>query len=152
MGKSKWIQGTSPSAPVSAAAREALRARLKTVAYYLPLAALKSDRDVEYVHQLRVATRRAVALLRIFRGQLSDKHAEWLDRQLKKIRRAAGEARDLDVLGRRIVEWVELRPSPARTALVAQDRAVSRFRAEAGAESTRENAPQGFRRTRKPHR
>jgi CHAD domain-containing protein len=118
LGKSKWIQGASPSAPVSAAAREALRARLRTVAYYLPLAALKSDRDVEYVHQLRVATRRAVALLRIFRSQLSDQHAGWLDKQLKKIRRAAGEARDLDVLGRRIIEWVELRPTAARTALV----------------------------------
>ncbi|HEY1602661.1 MAG TPA: CHAD domain-containing protein [Pirellulales bacterium] len=116
----KWLQGTLPGEPVSSATREALRARLRTVAYYLPLAAHKSDRDVEYVHQLRVATRRAVALLRIFRPLLADKDAERLDRQLKKIRRAAGEARDLDVLGRRIGDWVEQRRTAAREALLAR--------------------------------
>ena len=130
MRKGKWIQGTSPAEPVSVAARESLRARLRTVAYYLPLAANKSDRDVEYIHQLRVATRRAVALLRIFRPLLSDKHAEWLDRTLKKIRRAAGEARDLDVLGRRIAAWVEQRPTPARTSLLHR---VERYRDKAQA-------------------
>jgi CHAD domain-containing protein len=116
--KGKWFQATSPDEPVSTAAREALRARLRTVAYYLPLASFKSDRDVEYVHQVRVSTRRAVALLRIFRSLLPNKRADWLDRQLKKIRRAAGEARDLDVLGRRIAEWAEAHPSTARTALL----------------------------------
>ncbi len=125
MAKGKWIQGTSPAAPVSTAAREALRARLRTVAYYLPLATFKSDRDVEYVHQVRVSTRRAVALVRIFRSLLSNRDADWLDRKLKKIRRAAGEARDLDVLGRRIAEWVESRPSSARAALLYR---VERFR------------------------
>ncbi len=120
MRKGKWMQGTSPTEPVSRAAAEALRARLRTVAYYLPLAAQKSDRDIEYIHQLRVSTRRAVALLRIFRDQLTPKHAEWLDRQLKKIRRAAGEARDLDVLGRRIAEWVEQHPSSARSSLLTR--------------------------------
>lgn len=118
MRKGKWIQGTSPTEPVSAAARESLRARLRTVSYYLPLAARKSDRDVEYVHQLRVSTRRAVALLRIFRRLFTDKHADWLDAQLKTIRRAAGAARDLDVLGRQIAQWAELRPTAARSALL----------------------------------
>jgi CHAD domain-containing protein len=133
VAKGKWIQGTSPAAPVSTAAREALRARLRTVAYYLPLATFKSDRDVEYVHQVRVSTRRAVALVRIFRSLLSNKDADWLDRKLKRIRRAAGEARDLDVLGRRIAEWVESRPSSARAALLyrverSRDRAQSPVR------------------------
>jgi CHAD domain-containing protein len=128
--KGKWIQGTLPTAPVSAVAREAMRARLRAVSYYLPLAAHKSDRDVEYVHQLRVSTRRAVALLRIFRPLLAEKDADWLDRKLKKIRRAAGEARDLDVLGRRIVEWVEQGPFTARAALLAR---VERCRDQAQA-------------------
>jgi CHAD domain-containing protein len=135
--KGKWIQGTSPTAPVSAAARDALRARLRTVSYYLPLAAHKSDRDVEYVHQLRVSTRRAVALLRIFRPLLAEKHADWLDRKLKKIRWAAGEARDLDVLGRRIAEWVERGPFTARTALLAR---VERSRDRAQAPVSRVQA------------
>ncbi|HVU85817.1 MAG TPA: CHAD domain-containing protein [Pirellulales bacterium] len=118
MRKGKWIQGTAPGDPVSDAAREALRARLRTVAYYLPLASFKSDRDIEYVHQVRVSTRRAVALLRIFRSLMAEKDADWLDRKLKRIRRAASEARDLDVLGRRIAEWVEANPSSGRAALL----------------------------------
>ena len=40
--------------------------QLRTVAYYLPLASFKSDRDIEYVHQVRVSTRRAVALFEHF--------------------------------------------------------------------------------------
>lgn len=128
MRKAKWIPGAAPTARVSEAAREALRARLRTVSYYLPLAANKSDRDVEYVHQLRVSTRRAVALVRIFRPLLAEKDAEWLDRKLKKIRRAAGEARDLDVLGRRIAEWVEQGPHTARSAFLAR---VERYRNDA---------------------
>lgn len=133
MRKGKWIQGTAPGDPVSDAAREALRARLRTVAYYLPLASFKSDRDIEYVHQVRVSTRRAVALLRIFRGLMAEKDAAWLDRKLKRIRRAASEARDLDVLGRRIAEWVETNPSSGRAALLyrverARDRAQAPVR------------------------
>jgi len=128
--KGKWIQGTSPTEPVSTAAREALRARLKTVCYYLPLSAFKSDRDVEYIHQVRVSTRRSVALLRIFRHLLAAKDAQWLDRQLKRIRRAAGEARDLDVLGQRVAEWVEQRPSSPRAALLYR---IERYRDRAQA-------------------
>ncbi|MBI2825419.1 MAG: CHAD domain-containing protein [Planctomycetia bacterium] len=120
MRKGKWIQGTAPSEPVSAAAREALRARLRAVAYYLPLAAHKSDRDVEYVHQLRVSTRRAMAAVRIFAGLVKKRKAKWLERQLKKIRRAANDAREFDVLGRRIATLVEARPSPPRTALLSR--------------------------------
>lgn len=120
MRKGKWMQGTSPTEPVSQAATEALRARLRTVAYYLPLAAQKSDRDIEYIHQLRVSTRRAVALLRIFGELLSPEDADWLNRKLKRIRRAAGEARDLDVLGRRIAQWVEQHPSSARSSLLTR--------------------------------
>ena len=62
--------------------------------YYLPLAAHKSDRDIEYVHQLRVATRRAMAAVSIFQPLLSARKAAWLDKQLTRVRRAAGDAQD----------------------------------------------------------
>jgi CHAD domain-containing protein len=122
--KSKWIQGTSPDEPVSRAARDALRARLRTVQYYLPLAAHKSDRDIEYVHQLRVATRRAVAAVSIFRPLLSTKKAAWLDKQLTRVRRAAGDARDYDVLCRRLDPWVHAQPTRPRVALLEQVQAL----------------------------
>jgi CHAD domain-containing protein len=98
----KWIDETLPEERVSAAAREALTARLEPVAYYLPQAALKADRDIEHVHQLRVATRRAMAALRIYRDLLPPQRTRWLEKQLKRIRESAGEARDCDVLGQRL--------------------------------------------------
>lgn len=98
----KWIDETLPEERVSAAAREALTARLEPVDYYLHQAALKADRDSEHVHQLRVATRRAMATLRIYRDLLPPKRTRWLEKQLKRIRESAGEARDCDVLAQRL--------------------------------------------------
>jgi len=99
---SKWIESIPASGRVSDAARVSLEARLATVAYWLPLAARQIDDDVEKVHQLRVATRRAIAALELYRDWLPRKEVRWLSKRLKKIRRAAGAARDLDVLA----EWM----------------------------------------------
>ena len=99
---SKWIDSIPTGGRVSDAARVSLEARLATVAYWLPLAARQIDDDVEKVHQLRVATRRAIAALNLYRDWLRRDEAGWLSRRLKKIRRAAGAARDLDVLA----EWM----------------------------------------------
>jgi CHAD domain-containing protein len=99
---SKWIDSIPAGGRVSDAARVSLEARLATVAYWLPLAARQIDDDVEKVHQLRVATRRAIAALTLYRDGLPRGEARWLSKRLKKIRRAAGVARDLDVLA----EWM----------------------------------------------
>jgi CHAD domain-containing protein len=58
---------------------------------------LEADRDAEYVHQLRVGTRRADAALRIFAGCLPKKTYRKARRHLRRVRRAAGAARDWDV-------------------------------------------------------
>src|SRR5206468_5052202 len=63
----------------------------------LPLAVHDADRDVEDVHRLRVATRRAGAALKIFQPCLPDKVFRRVRKQLRALRRAAGEARDWDV-------------------------------------------------------
>ena len=103
MGPSgKWIDGISPDGNVVDAARASLSARLTAVAYWLPLAAYHADQDVEHVHRLRVSTRRAVAALKLYRDWLPNKKRRWVKKQLKKTRRAAGDARDLDVLAERI--------------------------------------------------
>jgi CHAD domain-containing protein len=99
---SKWIDGLSADGTVSDAARVSLEARLATVAYWLPLAARPVDDDVERVHQLRVATRRAIAALKLYRDWLPNGRRRWFTKRLKEIRQAAGDARDLDVLFTRL--------------------------------------------------
>ena len=95
---SKWIEGVSPSQPVDEVARRVLECRLAAVARWLPLAAERSDEDVEYVHRLRVSTRRAVEGLRVFRKLVPAALRREMKKQLRRIRRAANDARDLDVL------------------------------------------------------
>ena len=88
--------------PVSRLARRTIDRRLKRVARLLPLAAKEPERDVEYVHDLRVAVRKASAALRIFRPCLPPSLRNELDSRLRRVRRAAGPARDLDVIGQRL--------------------------------------------------
>ncbi len=97
----KWIDA-SPTEEVTAVARRALAVRLEAVWQRLAPAAQRPEEDVEHVHQLRVATRRATAAMRIFDEFLPARRARWINKQLRRIRRAAGEARDLDVLAARL--------------------------------------------------
>lgn len=97
MAQGKWISDLKPDTPLAEAARHVLFVRLQVVRDYLPRAALEADKDIEYVHQLRVGTRRADAALRIFANCLPKKSYRKARRRLKKLRRAAGAARDWDV-------------------------------------------------------
>jgi CHAD domain-containing protein len=63
----------------------------------LPLAAERAHEDVEYVHQLRVATRRSGAALRIFAPCLRSGPLRKTKKRLRRLRRAAGTARECDV-------------------------------------------------------
>ncbi len=83
--------------PVAGAARQVLKLRLETVGERLKTARDQWDSDAEHVHQLRVSTRRAAAALKIFSNQLPDKCHKRLRRLLRRLRRAAGQARDWDV-------------------------------------------------------
>lgn len=98
----KWIDGLDASTPVEVAARRSLEIRLAAVAHALPMAAHLAEHDIEHVHRLRVATRRAAAAVKLYRHWLPRKAARWVKRKLRNIRRAAGEARDLDVLTDRL--------------------------------------------------
>jgi CHAD domain-containing protein len=96
--RGKWVGGTSAEQRLSSAARAALKARLRKVCRLLPRAALRAEEDIEYVHQLRVAARRALAAVKVLKDLLPARPARRLRKKLKRIRRAAGEARELDVL------------------------------------------------------
>jgi CHAD domain-containing protein len=93
----KWVRDLEPEMPAMAGARQVLSLRLESVETLLPLAVQHGHEDTEYVHQLRVATRRSGAALRAFRPCLKKKSAREMATSLRSIRRAAGEARCLDV-------------------------------------------------------
>ena len=92
------VNGFRHKDPVWQVAAETIVMRLASVTHYLPLAAHQASDDLEYVHQLRVSTRRTVAALDLYDAFLPKKQARRLRRKLKQIRRAAGNARDCDVL------------------------------------------------------
>jgi CHAD domain-containing protein len=97
----KWIAGITPDQPVCDVAGRVLAARLKAVCRSLPLAAEKSDEDVEHVHQLRISVRRAVEAVRVFSGLMEESEANALRDRLQRIRIAADEARNWDVMAER---------------------------------------------------
>ena len=94
---SKWIEVPSADAPAAEVARQALAVRMGRIERILPLAAFRYQEDVEHVHQLRTSCRRAAAAIAAFRPLMSNK-PKALSKLLRKIRSAAGPARDADVL------------------------------------------------------
>ncbi len=95
--RNKWIRQIHCDDSVVTAAYVTLNSRLATVAHFLRLAAKHADETPEHVHQLRVSTRRSLAALRMYEAVLPKKGTKRLRKRLNRIRKAAGEARDLDV-------------------------------------------------------
>ena len=88
--------------PVSWLAKRTIERRLERVVRLFPKAAKHPERDVEYVHGLRVAIRRATAALQMFSSCLPRSEYTEVRSKLRRIRRAAGPSRDLDVLEERL--------------------------------------------------
>jgi CHAD domain-containing protein/uncharacterized protein Yka (UPF0111/DUF47 family) len=100
----KWVRGVCPDDRTSDVAVRTLRARLAAIQHYLPLAAEMAEEDVEHVHLLRVWARRAAAALKLYAGLLPRRRTVWMKKQLKRLRSAANDARDCDVLARRLTQ------------------------------------------------
>jgi CHAD domain-containing protein len=112
MADGKWIDGLAPDMPLPSAARHVLGIRLHVVREYLPKAIHEARDDIENVHQLRVATRRADAALCIFAACFPRKEYRRARKRLRKIRRAAGAARDWDVFLEDVHERRQLSTRP----------------------------------------
>src|SRR5262245_4753238 len=97
MADGKWITDLPPTTPVTDAARRVLALRLEAVRDALPFALHKADQDPEYIHQLRVSTRRAGASLAIFACCLPQRELRAAQKGIRCVRRVAGAARDWDV-------------------------------------------------------
>ncbi len=108
----KWIAVDSPHEPATCVARRALKNRLLSIWDYLPDAAKTPEKDEEFVHQLRVSSRRAESAVEMFEMFLPVPRCEWFTKKIKKVRQAAGEARDLDVLGSRLTKMLPDQEAP----------------------------------------
>jgi len=121
--QSTWLVVEHGSTPASQVARRTLRKRLDAV--WTELQAAAGDRqDADRVHRLRVATRRTLAAVDAFADLLPAKRRDWFAKRLRRLRRAAGEARDLDVLTDRLGREVAGPQLPV-AGLAARDRLIA---------------------------
>lgn len=93
---------TAATATIENSLEESVRAvlteSLRSVQRWLKRAAEKWTDDDESVHQLRVSGRRALSALNLFEAMVPTAEVHWFRKRLKAILKAAGRARDLDVL------------------------------------------------------
>jgi CHAD domain-containing protein len=94
---SPWAVTDSSDTPIGDVSGRVLRQRLEAVQEALDEACLGQG-EPKHIHRLRVSTRRALATISAFRDLLPRKRRRWFERSLRRIRRAAGAARDLDVI------------------------------------------------------
>jgi CHAD domain-containing protein len=83
---------------------------------------VKKAEDIEFIHRMRVASRRTRAALEIFGGCFSAKKlADW-ERQIRRVTRALGSARDTDVQINYVASFLaqthDPRPKPGVTRLL----------------------------------
>jgi len=104
---SKWISDLTAETPVADAARRVLTFRFEAVRDCLGRALREEKQLTERIHELRVATRRAGAALDVFSQCLPRKAYKSGRRHMRGLRRAAGEARDWDVLISRLMKEAE---------------------------------------------
>jgi len=83
-------------------------------------------RDIEFIHRMRVASRRLRTRLELFGTHLPDNTAQLWRRQIKRITRALGAARDLDVQIKFLEDF--LKQSPDKKDRYGIKRILLRFR------------------------
>ncbi|MCH2113927.1 MAG: CHAD domain-containing protein [Pirellulales bacterium] len=106
---SKWILLELPEVPAAQFASSVLRLRLQSVEETLPPAVHAYRQDIEHVHALRVSCRRASAALKAFQPLMQGKPTP-LAKWLKRLRQAAGPARDADVMLERLKDDAKQTP------------------------------------------
>jgi CHAD domain-containing protein len=103
--------------PLAEATRRVLKARLRAVRQCVRPALNEWEKDPEHVHQLRVGTRRAAAALQIFRSRLRRECHKRMRQIVRRLRRAAGAARDWDVFEQDVLAHLEKSPPSHHTGL-----------------------------------
>lgn len=107
--------GLEPDDPMAEAARKTLSFHLQQMLYYEP--GTRKGEDPEHLHDMRVATRRMRAALRIFEGYLDLKDIAPFVKGLRRTGRMLGTVRDLDVFGEKTEAYLGTLSPEQRTAL-----------------------------------
>jgi len=109
------IAPVDPEDSMSEAARKAL---LKDLIKMLEREeGSRSGEDIEDVHQMRVATRRMRSVFQLLGGYFKAKPVEQYQLRLRKVARALGKVRDLDVMIDNLTRFQETLSSEDQTAL-----------------------------------
>ncbi|MCB9159856.1 MAG: CHAD domain-containing protein [Caldilineaceae bacterium] len=87
--------GITPAMPMAEAARLILHEQFVDMLRNEP--GVRADADMEYVHDMRVATRRARVTLDVFGPYLKRKRVKYITKRMRKTGRLLGAVRDLDV-------------------------------------------------------
>jgi CHAD domain-containing protein len=87
--------------PAVDAAAILLKESFASVIQLFQRAAERGREDAEFVHELRIATRRAGAALELFQDFVPRRAAQRMHRKLARLRKEAGPARDFDVFAAR---------------------------------------------------
>lgn len=130
MTENQTNQGKAPSHSVARARRRSVYWLQSRVEEYLlekvrrlfePVAQVCQESDAEALHQMRISSRRLRVGLRFFSALFSESERKQVQRQLRRITRALGEIRALDVnvkLLRRAARRLPASAAKAREALV----------------------------------
>jgi CHAD domain-containing protein/uncharacterized protein YjbK/transposase-like protein len=109
--------GLKPTDTMAEAGRKVLGFHFAQMLKYEPDA--RSGEDIEALHDMRVATRRMRAALRVFGSAFTDKKYDRLKEGLQATGRALGPGRDLDVLLEKLAHYQQELPASDRPGLNA---------------------------------
>ena len=109
----------APSRPGITAADTMAAAAVKTLRFHFARmmaheAGTRSGDDPEDLHDMRVATRRMRAALRVFAGHLDPTTVRPIERGLRHTGRMLGAVRDLDVIHEKTMRYIESLPEERR--------------------------------------
>jgi CHAD domain-containing protein len=107
--------GIEPDDPMSEAGRKTLRFHFRRMLYYEP--GTRLGVDAEALHDMRVATRRMRAALRIFGEYYDPQAVAPCAKDLRRAGRALGAVRDLDVFVEKVVAYRDTLPEAQQNSL-----------------------------------
>lgn len=91
----------------------------------------REDKDIEYVHQMRVATRRLRAILQIISEVAPEKQVRYFRKELQYVARALSPVRDCDVFLEQVGNYCATLPEEERSGMKVLNDALQRDRVEA---------------------